>query len=189
MLYDFSKILLRTSSSLLTNILKAWKDLVALCLFLSLTKTDLLIIFTSSRVLLIGLNALCLIMFLAILFENFSCPYTLKMRSISFSGNSFIYSEAIVNVEDLRRDGEKGFFANISGSLSFTRGNRSRDSFSIQSSLDYNIEDLETFFVVKRSQKQINKNILNKIKILWFYIYFQFFSLFYNFWICILSCV
>ena len=70
--------------------------------------------------------------------------------------SSFIYSEAIVNVEDLRRDGEKGFFANISGSLSFSRGNRNRDSFSIQSSLDYNVEDLETFFVVKRSQKQIN---------------------------------
>ena len=71
--------------------------------------------------------------------------------------SSFIYSEAIVNIEDLRRDGEKGFFANISGSLSFSRGNRNRDSFSIQSSLDYNLEDLETFFVVKRSQKQINK--------------------------------
>ena len=71
---------------------------------------------------------------------------------------SFIYSEAIVNIEDLRRDGEKGFFANISGSLSFSRGNRNRDSFSIQSSLDYNIENLETFFVVKRSQKKINKN-------------------------------
>ena len=69
---------------------------------------------------------------------------------------TFIFSEAIVNVEDLRRDGEKGFFANISGSLSFSRGNRNRDSFSIQSSLDYNLENLETFFVVKRSQKQIN---------------------------------
>ncbi len=71
---------------------------------------------------------------------------------------SFIYSEAIVNIEDLRRDGEKGFFANISGSLSFSRGNRNRDSFSIQSSLDYNLENLETFFVVKRSQKKINKS-------------------------------
>ena len=71
--------------------------------------------------------------------------------------SSFLYSEAIVNIEDLRRDGEKGFFANISGSLSFSRGNRNRDSFSLQSSLDYNVEDLETFFVVKRSQKQINK--------------------------------
>tara|TARA_Y100000816_G_scaffold284796_1_gene263569 strand:- start:6621 stop:7385 length:765 start_codon:yes stop_codon:yes gene_type:complete len=69
-----------------------------------------------------------------------------------------IYSEAIVNVEDLRRDGEKGFFANISGSLSFSRGNRNRDSFSLQSSLDYNLENLESFFVVKRSQKQINKS-------------------------------
>ena len=71
--------------------------------------------------------------------------------------SSFLYSEAIVNIEDLRRDGEKGFFANISGSLSFSRGNRNRDSFSLQSSLDYNVEDLESFFVVKRSQKQINK--------------------------------
>ena len=71
--------------------------------------------------------------------------------------SSFLYSEAIVNIEDLRRDGEKGFFANISGSLSFSRGNRNRDSFSLQSSLDYNVENLETFFVVKRSQKQINK--------------------------------
>ena len=71
---------------------------------------------------------------------------------------SFIYTEAIVNVEDLRRDGEKGFFANLSGSLNFSRGNRNRDSFSIQSSLDYNIDNLETFFVVKRSQKKINKS-------------------------------
>ena len=70
---------------------------------------------------------------------------------------SLIFPEAIVNVEDLRRDGEKGFFANISGSVSFSRGNRNRDSFSIQSSLDYNIDELETFFVLKRSQKQINK--------------------------------
>ncbi len=72
--------------------------------------------------------------------------------------SSFLFSEAIVNVEDLRRDGEKGFFANISGSLSFSRGNRNRDSFAIQSSLDYNVDDLETFFVVKRSQKKINQN-------------------------------
>ena len=71
---------------------------------------------------------------------------------------SILHTEAIVNIEDLRRDGEKGFFANISGSVSFSRGNRNRDSFSIQSSLDYNVEDLESFFVVKRSQKKINKN-------------------------------
>ena len=38
-----------------------------------------------------------------------------------------------------------------------SRGNRNRDSFSIQSSLDYNVDDLETFFIVKRSQKKINQ--------------------------------
>tara|TARA_B100000073_G_C23687771_1_gene555164 strand:- start:283 stop:1047 length:765 start_codon:yes stop_codon:yes gene_type:complete len=89
--------------------------------------------------------------------------YLLRKRSkfiliFALISSSFIFSEAIVNVEDLRRDGEKGFFANISGSLSFSRGNRNRDSFSIQSSLDYNVDDLETFFVVKRSQKKINQN-------------------------------
>ena len=91
--------------------------------------------------------------------------YLLRKRSkfifiFALFSSSFIYSEAIVNVEDLRRDGEKGFFANISGSLSFSRGNRNRDSFSIQSSLDYNIDDLETFFVVKRSQKKLIKEIM-----------------------------
>ena len=71
---------------------------------------------------------------------------------------SSLFSEAIVNVEDLRRDGEVGFFANISGSLSLSRGNRNRDSFSLQSSIDYNLDNLETFVVVKRSEKKINKN-------------------------------
>lgn len=71
---------------------------------------------------------------------------------------SSLFSEAIVNVEDLRRDGEVGFFANISGSLSLSRGNRNRDSFSLQSSIDYNLDNLETFVVLKRSEKKINKN-------------------------------
>ena len=54
---------------------------------------------------------------------------------------------------------EKKVFLQISlAHFSFSRGNRNRDSFSLQSSLDYNQEDLETFFVVKRSQKKINDN-------------------------------
>lgn len=72
--------------------------------------------------------------------------------------SSLILSEAIVNIEDLRRDGEKGFYANLSGSLSFSRGNRNRDSFSLQSSFDYNVDDFETLYVLKRSEKKINKN-------------------------------
>ena len=72
--------------------------------------------------------------------------------------SSILHAEAIVNIEDLRRDGEKGFFANISGSLSFSRGNRNRDSFSFQTSLDKNTDNLESFFVVQRARKQINSN-------------------------------
>ena len=53
---------------------------------------------------------------------------------------------------------KKVFLVNLSGSYSFSRGNRNRDSFSIQTSLDYNKNDLETFFVFKRAQKKINNN-------------------------------
>ncbi len=73
-----------------------------------------------------------------------------------FSG--IVLSESIINVEELRRDSEKGLFTTIAGSLDISRGNRNRDSFSFQTSVDFNKDDLETFFVVKRSIKKINNN-------------------------------
>ena len=86
--------------------------------------------------------------------QRLSKPFLLFFLFFS----SLVFSEAIVNIEDLRRDGEKGFYANLSGSLSFSRGNRNRDSFSLQSSFDYNVDNFETLYVLKRSEKKINKN-------------------------------
>lgn len=80
--------------------------------------------------------------------------------------SSSVFSEAIVNIEDLRRDGEKGFYANLSGSLSFSRGNRNRDSFSLQSSFDYNLDNIETLYVIKRSEKKINKSTYDSATLL-----------------------
>ena len=38
-----------------------------------------------------------------------------------------VLGQAIVNIEDLRREGEVGFFTNISANLNASRGNRDRD--------------------------------------------------------------
>ena len=57
-----------------------------------------------------------------------------------FSG--IVFSETIINVEELRRDSEKGLFTTIAGSLDISRGNRNRDSFSFQTFL---AEDLALF--------------------------------------------
>ncbi len=72
--------------------------------------------------------------------------------------SEIILSESIINVEELRRDSEKGLFTTIAGSLDISRGNRNRDSFSFQTSVDFNKDNLETFFVAKRSIKKINNN-------------------------------
>ena len=37
--------------------------------------------------------------------------------------------QAIVNIEELRREGEIGFFTNISAGLDASRGNRDRDFY------------------------------------------------------------
>ena len=51
------------------------------------------------------------------------------------------FGEAIVNIEDLRREGEVGFFANISANLNASRGNSDRDFYSAQLRFDNNSKD------------------------------------------------
>ena len=41
------------------------------------------------------------------------------------------YASAIINIEDLRQEGEVGLFQSISGSLDASRGNRDRDFYTI----------------------------------------------------------
>ena len=53
-----------------------------------------------------------------------------------------VLAQAIVNIEDLRREGEVGFFTSISANLYAARGNRDRDYYSAQLRFDNNSENV-----------------------------------------------
>ena len=67
-----------------------------------------------------------------------------------------LFGQAIVNIEDLRREGEVGFFTSISGSLDASRGNRDRDYYSLQARFDNNSEDAESFLILQQSERKSN---------------------------------
>ena len=67
--------------------------------------------------------------------------------------SSNVLTQAIVNIEDLRREGEIGFFTNISASLDASRGNRDRDYYSLQLRFDNNSENAESFLILQQSER------------------------------------
>ena len=71
-------------------------------------------------------------------------------------GPGTLFGQAIVNIEDLRREGEVGFFTSISGSLDASRGNRDRDYYSLQVRFDNNSEDAESFLILQQSERKSN---------------------------------
>ena len=60
--------------------------------------------------------------------------------------------QAIVNIEDLRREGEIGFFTNISANFNASRGNRDRDFYSAQLRFDNNSEEAESFLLMENEE-------------------------------------
>ncbi len=72
----------------------------------------------------------------------------------ALSGNTF--GQAIVNIEDLRREGQIGFFTNISANLNASRCNRDRDFYSLQLRFDNNSESTESFFIFQQSERKSN---------------------------------
>ena len=64
--------------------------------------------------------------------------------------------QAIVNIEDLRREGEIGFFTNISANFNASRGNRDRDFYSAQLRFDNNSEEAESFLILQQSERKSN---------------------------------
>jgi len=62
-----------------------------------------------------------------------------------------LMGQAIVNIEDLRREGEIGFFTNISVNFNASRGNRDRDFYSAQLRFDSNSEKAESFLILQQS--------------------------------------
>ena len=71
--------------------------------------------------------------------------------------SSNVLTQAIVNIEDLRREGQIGFFTNISASLDASRGNRDRDYYSLQLRFDNNSENAESFLILQQSERKSNE--------------------------------
>ena len=65
-----------------------------------------------------------------------------------------LLGQAIVNIEDLRREGQIGFFTSISANLNASRGNRDRDFYSAQLRFDNNSEGAESFLILQQSERK-----------------------------------
>jgi putative salt-induced outer membrane protein YdiY len=65
-----------------------------------------------------------------------------------------LIAEAIVNIEDMRREGEIGFFTSVSLALSASRGNRVHDSISAQIRFDNNTDRYDSFLVLKKEERK-----------------------------------
>ncbi len=63
-------------------------------------------------------------------------------------------SEAIINIEDQRKEGEIGLFNSISASLDASRGNRDRDNYSLSYRLDNNTETIDSFIIYSQSERK-----------------------------------
>jgi len=72
------------------------------------------------------------------------------------------FGQAIVNIEDLRREGEVGFFANISANLNASRGNRDRDFYSAQLRFDNNSTNAESFLILQQSERKSNDKLMDE---------------------------
>ena len=75
-----------------------------------------------------------------------------------------LMGQAIVNIEELRREGEIGFFTNISAGLDASRGNRDRDYYKLRIRFDNNSEDAESFLIMQQTERKSNDNIIDKSK-------------------------
>ena len=73
-----------------------------------------------------------------------------------------ILGQAIVNIEDLRREGEVGFFTSISANLYAARGNRDRDYYSAQLRFDNNSEKAESFLILQQSERKSNDKLMDE---------------------------
>ena len=89
-----------------------------------------------------------------------------KIKYITFFvislGSLNVLGQAIVNIEDLRREGEVGFFSSISANLYAARGNRDRDYYSAQVRFDNNSEDAESFLILQQSERKSNDKLIDE---------------------------
>ena len=79
-------------------------------------------------------------------------------------GAADLMGQAIVNIEELRREGEIGFFTNISAGIDASRGNRDRDYYSLRIRFDNNSEDAESFLILQQTERKSNDVLMDKSK-------------------------
>ena len=72
-----------------------------------------------------------------------------------------LMGQAIVNIEELRREGEIGFFTNISAGLDASRGNRDRDYYNLRIRFDNNSENAESFLIMQQTERKSNSNVID----------------------------
>ena len=73
---------------------------------------------------------------------------------------NLLTAEAIVNVEDSRKEGQVGFFSKVSVALNGTRGNVHSNFYAINLRLDNNSENLESFLIMQKSQRKRNQSLM-----------------------------
>ncbi len=67
-----------------------------------------------------------------------------------------VSAEAIVNIENLRKEETIGIFQAISTSLDASRGNQDRDYYSFSYRIDNNSESIDSFMIINKSERQRN---------------------------------
>ena len=70
--------------------------------------------------------------------------------------SQFTIADAIVNIEDMRREGDIGFFTSLSLAFAASRGNKIRDSLSAQIRFDKNTETYDSFLVLRKDERKTN---------------------------------
>ena len=72
------------------------------------------------------------------------------------------YASAIINIEDLRQEGEVGLFQSISGSLDASRGNRDRDFYTFTYRIDNNSDAVDSFLVISQSERKYVGEVIDE---------------------------
>ena len=72
------------------------------------------------------------------------------------------FASAIINIEDIRKEGEVGLFQSISGSLDASRGNRDRDFYTFTYRIDNNSEAVDSFLVLSQSERKYVGSVIDE---------------------------
>ena len=86
---------------------------------------------------------------------------TIALLTIFIVGTP-VFASAIINIEDLRKEGEIGLFQSLSGSVDASRGNRDRDYYTFTYRVDNNSDSLDSFLVISQSERKYIGNVIDE---------------------------